>query len=49
VLSKRIKEFNKSSDNYSEKIVYLTWVLVFLTFVLAIPLIVNFFNFIIKL
>jgi hypothetical protein len=45
-LNESIDKFNESSDKYSRKIFRLTWALVILTIVLAIPLLVDLIKFI---
>jgi hypothetical protein len=41
-LEKSIDQFSASSDRYSRRILVLTWVITFLTLIMAIPIIIDF-------
>jgi hypothetical protein len=44
-LKSSIDEFRESSDRYSRRICFLTWALVFLTLLLAVPAVASFIHF----
>jgi len=48
-LKKSIDQFSASSDRYSRRILVLTWVITFLTLIMAIPIIIDFVRWIHRL
>ncbi len=43
-LKKSIDQFSASSDRYSARILVLTWAILFLTLIMAIPIVIDFIH-----